>query len=96
MLLITVSWKKDKDKKGKDACLPFFCVIKVLTRPIFAVCYFMRNYLEEKIEMYSDYVFKNLRSEETSEHVVITKQSRAKLRKRCELYLRRKRILANT
>ena len=35
------------------------------------------------MEMCSDYVFKLLHSEETSAH--ITKQSHAKLRKRCEL-----------
>ena len=45
--------------------------------------------------MCSDNVFKTLHPEETSAPVVVTKQTRAYLRKRCELCPRRKRFLAN-
>ena len=45
--------------------------------------------------MCSDYVFKHLRSEESTIPVVVTKQTRAYLRKRLELCPRRKRMLAN-
>ena len=47
------------------------------------------------MEMCSDNVFKAFHSEETSAPILVTKQTRAYLRKRCELCPQRKRFLAN-